>query len=300
MKNCPRILFLFVNYAFMGGHQPVGIASLAAMLKAHGYHFDFFDTSFVLKNPSYEESQDGHIKTGLKELFNQQKNLAETIEIFLKKYNPSNYDILLASSLTTTHSPTQAFIKAIKERNPKIFTIVGGIHSTILPDETIADPNIDAICIGEGEEALIQFLDGFSNKRSYRHVRNFWFKKGSGIIKNSIRQRIDLDSLPFPDYSIFIKDHFYTPFVGKIYKTIALEISRGCPFYCSYCVNKQMQDLYGGLSKYHTQHSLDKAIAKLVYLKEKFKPEYLRFIDESFTVMSLSYLEEFAEQYRKR
>ena len=136
---------MFVNYLIIGGHQPVGIASLAAMLKKHGYNFDFFDTSFILKNPSHEQSRDGFIKTPLSHITYKQKTLTETIGIFLKKYNPSDYDIVLTSSMTTTHPPTKEFLKAIKGGNPKVLTIVGGIHATVSPNEVISDPNVDAI-----------------------------------------------------------------------------------------------------------------------------------------------------------
>ena len=296
-----RMLLLYVNYGFLGGGQGIGVASLAGMLKQHGYKYDFIDTSFILRPPGSRKTLDGHKKTSLDNKVYQTKSLAETIEYFLKKYNPLDYDILLASTVSTTYPATKEFIKAIKEKNPNIFTIVGGIHAAVSPNEVIHDPNVDAICIGEGEEALQELLDCYSRKMPYEHVKNFWFKTGEGIIKNDVRPRVNMDLLPYPDYSIFKEDCFYGAFAGNVYRIIPVEISRGCPFACSYCVNKYLRDLYGGsVNKYHKEQSITIAIEKLVYLKEKYNVEVFKFVDESFGVMSLSYMERFAEEYREK
>ena len=288
------------NYATIGGDQPVGIASLSAMLKKNGFPFDFFDTSFVLQDPMSHNKYSGHIKVATGEEPSVQLDLEETLKLFLTQYDLTRYDLFLVSTMTATHPSGKEFIRVAKEKNPHLFVVVGGIHATVLPEETLADPNVDAICVGEGEQALLDFLRLFSEGKSFTHVENFWFKSQGKIIRNKCRLLCEPDTLAHPDYSIFRKEHFYRPFAGKIYRSIAVEISRGCPFRCSYCVNKYLQTLYVENAQYHRRNSVEVAIEKLAYIKEEYKAEFFRFVDESFAIMSVEYLEKFSKLYAQR
>lgn len=282
----------------MGGDQPLGVASLAAVLKRNGYDFDFFDTTFILRYESGSRRFEGHKLTSIEK--HEKRSLNECIELLLSKMNPNEYDVLLVSTVTSIFEAGTEFTKKIKEINPGILTIFGGIHPTVAAEEVIKNPYIDAVCIGEGEEALIELLDLISDDKDFMHVRNFWFKKDNNIIKNPLRPYVDLDSIPYPDYSIFEEKHFYRPFDGKAYRMVAVETSRGCPYRCSYCANKRLQDLYAGICSHHRRESIKKSISKLEYIKEKYQPQFLRFVDESFTIMNVSRLEKFARLYTEK
>jgi len=300
MRKDMKILFLYPNKgsAVMGGDQPLAVASLAAVLKDNGYDFDYYDTTFILDYEAGKRRYEGHKLTSIEE--HEKKSLGENIELFLSKINPRDYDVLLVSAVTPIFNIGAEFAKVAKKVNPRIFTIFGGIHASVATEEVIASPYIDAVCVGEGEEALIELLDLITSDKNFEHVRNFWFKKDGTIIRNPLRPYVNLDSLPYPDYSVFEKRHFYRPFDGKAYRMIAVETSRGCPFRCSYCVNKYLQDLYAGICAHHRQESPEKAISKLEYIKEKYQPEFLRFVDESFTIMNISRFEKFARLYQKK
>lgn len=298
MKEKMKILFLFPNFATIGGDAPVGIASLSAAMKKQGFQFDFFDTSFILHDVVEEDLYPGHQIRTLFDL--QQKPLDGVIDLFLSKFNPGDYDILLVSSLTSTHEVASPFIRLFKENNPEGFVVVGGVHPTVAPEEVIAEKGVDAICIGEGEDAIVELLSCIAENKEYRNVGNFWFKNNGKIIRNKLRSYSNLDDLTLPDYSIFDDKHFYRPLGNKIYRQFAVEISRGCPFRCSYCVNEYLQKLYSGVSKHHRVNSVSFAIDKLSYIKEEYKAEFFRFVDESFTVVPSDYFEDLARQYKEK
>ncbi len=301
MQKDMKILILYPNKqnAAIGGDQPLGIASLAAVLKNNGYDFDYYDTTFILDYKGGKKRYEGHKLTSIdKEC--EKKSLEENIKLFISKFNPKDYDVLLVSAVSPVFNVGVEFAKVAKELNPQIFTIFGGIHATVVPREVIANPYIDAICVGEGEEALIELLGLMSSNEGFEHVRNFWFKKNGEIIRNTLRPYVDLDSLPYPDYSIFEEKHFLRPFDGKVYRMVQVETSRGCPYHCSFCVNRYLQNLYSGVSGHHRRESLEKTVSKLEHIKKKYKPTFLRFADESFTAMSVSFLEKFAERYVER
>ena len=59
-------------------------------------------------------------------------------------------------------------------------------------------------CIGEGEEALVELSKKLAKRENYRHIKNIYYKNSDGTIeKNPIRQLVDINKLPVPDYSIF-------------------------------------------------------------------------------------------------
>ncbi len=86
----------------------------------------------------------------------------------------------------------------------KFSTIAGGIHPTVAPEKTLSDKNIDMVCIGEGEEALVELCDKMDHGKDYRNVDSIWVKDNGSMIRNTIWPLNDnLESRPFPDRSIF-------------------------------------------------------------------------------------------------
>jgi len=120
------------------------------------------------------------------------------------------------------------------------------------------------------------------------------------VPKNEIRNFIEnLDELPYPDLSIFDNRHFLKPFDGKVYRFGQVEMSRGCPFSCTYCINKFTQQLYKGKGKYHREKSIKRVVEELKYLKEKYNLTALRFLDETFLTMKIDTLRDFFRLYKE-
>jgi radical SAM superfamily enzyme YgiQ (UPF0313 family) len=170
--------------------------------------------------------------------------------------------------------------------------IFGGIHPTIMPEETIADEGVDYICVGEGEEAIVELAESIANKRPTRSIPNIWAKQDNQIYRNPVRPLIrDLDALPFPDKSLYAE--VYPRFMSG-YK---IATSRGCPYLCSYCANHQLIDLYKNNGRFLRRRSVANVIEELKLAKEKYKIKMVRFFDDVFT-HDKRWLREFAEAYK--
>ena len=74
-------------------------------------------------------------------------------------------------------------IKEIKEKYG-LPVILGGAHASVYPDETISIPFVDAVCIGDGEFALDEYLSRLENGRRLTGINGIWVKESAGIIKN--------------------------------------------------------------------------------------------------------------------
>ena len=84
---------------------------------------------------------------------------------------------------------------------------------------------LNAVVVGEGEEALLELMETLKGGRfSQPAVKNVWLKQEDGIVKNPVRGYIhDLDSLPFPDKDLFNDK------INVFYKYYCTMTSRGCP-----------------------------------------------------------------------
>ena len=115
-----------------------------------------------------------------------------------------NSDLVGISSYASTAPRAIQIIKFL-ERKIKVPLIWGGVHATISPEHCIK--YVDLVCVGEGEEAILDLVDAVENKKSLDKIKNLWIKKDNNIIKNLVRPVIDnLDELPFADYDI--QDHY--------------------------------------------------------------------------------------------
>lgn len=221
----------------------------------------------------------------LKRLFDARERLVQRIlraDLDLIAFSVVSDDYLWATSIA-------ALVKKYRD----VPTIFGGVHPTAVPEHVAANPAVDYVCQGEGEEALLELMDCLSRGRSPNDVANLCFYDGVSLVKNEVRTlQTDLDRLPFPD-----KDQYYEqmPVMRKFYMTIT---SRYCPFRCTFCYNSSMRDLYAGKGKYLRQRSPQNVIAELESAK-RFGYEYVLFNDDILP-FDRRWLREFAPLYKHK
>ena len=219
----------------------------------------------------------------------------ENIVRSVKAYNP---DLILVSILST-HSTNRGkfFVKTVKE-NFNVPVLLGGVAVTVAPEEFINEPYVDMICIGEGEGAVLDVADAVKNNQSVENIPNLWVKTKDGTVKkNKPRPLIaNLDDMPFADRNLFSDD------IGtKENPRYDMEVlgSRGCPFSCTYCINRILQELYSQQpGKFVRYRSPKNVIDELLSIKEKYAPKSIWFYDETFTA-NLKWLREFATLYKE-
>ena len=186
-------------------------------------------------------------------------------------------------------------------------TIVGGIYPTLMPEEVLANDCVDMICVGEGEDALVELCNDWKEGYTYNDIdpmydiggtKNIWYKNiGGDIITNELRPPIDLDTLPFKDYTLFDKRRQYRAMHGKKYKVVQIEFTRGCPYSCTYCCNEHLNKLYN--HKYFRERNPKKIAEELEYQVKKHGFDYFMARSESLLSMKFDTLAEFAMLYQQ-
>ena len=177
-----------------------------------------------------------------------------------------------------------------------VFSIFGGPHPTYYPD-IINEAGIDAICLGEGEYAMLDLVERMSNNEPIHDISNLWVKeKGNeSIYKNPLRPLLsNLDEVPNPDRSLF---HEFKP---RWENHIGIMSGRGCPFKCSYCFNHALSELYGVKGKsFIRKRSVDNVIEELSELKHNYPNAFFLFWDDIF-IIDPNWLKDFSIKYKSK
>jgi radical SAM superfamily enzyme YgiQ (UPF0313 family) len=214
-----------------------------------------------------------------------------TRENIIDKIRKLYPDVVAYSASTGEHKYYFEINKIIKSEFKDIFTIMGGPHTTFYP-ECIKDSTLDAICVGEGDEAFPELLTALENGGDISKIRNIVTRSGSD---NGLRLLYeDLDSLPFPDRELFYEDTEMGQFLLKSFMA-----SRGCPYPCTYCFNHAFRKLYHGMGKIIRRHSVDYVIEEILRVKNTYPLECVKFYDDIFVYRVDEWLEEFVARYKK-
>ena len=283
---------------------PAGVSMLSAVLKKEGFQCKLFDTTlYKPKGESQEEFRKKLLQLKTSSNMEEKVNTKITdphddFKILLNSYKP---DIIGISVLSDTFEMGVEYAKIAKLKNIPVFA--GGIYPTFAPEEVITNQFIDYVCMGEGEYAVVNLCKSLADEKSIDNIKNFWIKKKDGtIVKNNLGPLVNVNELPYPDYSIFEPERFFRPMQGKVLKILPMELHRGCPYTCAYCEDPSQNLLYKsrGIAKtYHRSKSPKRVIDELHYLIDKYGANYIYFNAETFFAMPNKDFIELADVYSK-
>ena len=221
-------------------------------------------------------------------------------------------DLIGFSSMTGYADLTRRLASRVRQLDPSIYMVWGGIHPIIHPEDAIT-ADVDAICVGEGEFAFEEFFDAFKEGRDFTGVKNFWFKdpaRPDEVKRNHflpLMSAEEMEELPFPLYGE--REKIYRPGHGfgeiKLGDYVANDglsytaiWSIGCPFHCSYCGNTKF---IANDKKYkRIRHPSARYMVEQIKDVRSRHPHvsHVSFQDDSFMAIPYPQLEEFAELWK--
>lgn len=204
-------------------------------------------------------------------------------------------DVAAFSIMSGLHQWAADTALEVKRRHG-LRVIAGGPHCTFFP-EFVEEPGIDAVCRGEAEDALADFLDQIDQGRDGTGVPGFWVKTASGVAREELYPlRPDLDELPPPDRTLYARR--YPDLAGG--SGAEVMPARGCPYSCSFCYNKLIRGLYKGKGPYIRRHSPGRVLEEIRALKAArgARLTHLSFVDDLF-VQDRPWLEDFLGRYAR-
>lgn len=111
----------------------------------------------------------------------------------------------------------------------------GGVHPSLLPEQTLENEYIDIVIQGEGEETFLELVQALEGKRPLNNVKGIWYKENGRTRHTGIRHFIDLNQQPPLSYHLIEpRKYFRTMFNVE---HLNFFTSRGCPYPCTFCFN---------------------------------------------------------------
>ena len=271
-----NIMFINFNIGSTPGINN-GIAILSAVLKKEGHRVGLI-------------------------FLNEELGYGFNLDEMRKEIMGFNPGILGISLIETQLKYAAKFCKGLRDYY-KGFVICGGSYPTMVPEECLLLDSIDAVCVGEGEEALRELADALENCREYNRIKNLWFRQPDGsTIKNRLRPFQGLAELPPEDKEIFDLEKIL-PLKNYQLETM---VSRGCPYQCSYCINQSYLKKYQNLCEdtvslkdYVRMKKVGTAIREITdVISSHPLIKKIAFIDDNF-ILDSNFLEQFCQRYIK-
>jgi anaerobic magnesium-protoporphyrin IX monomethyl ester cyclase len=226
---------------------PYGILSLAAVLEKNGIDVKILD--FTKRNVEEDVILDG----------------IEDSDII----GLSSWSFLMITEVAR-------ITRMIREKSKKRkFLMWGGVHPTLFPKEVMEEFDLDAVCVGEGEFALLELAKAFESGGDISKVKGLWVKKDGSCVFTGQRNEV-IDVAALPKYAWHLID--VSKYIIKIKLTSLNELtlveSRGCPYRCTFCYAPRM---FGSKWRGRTP---DQIIEDVKFLKEKYKIQRFDFLDD--------------------
>ncbi|MBF0625371.1 MAG: radical SAM protein [Magnetococcales bacterium] len=243
---------LFIDLLRLNNDQH-GIHSLSAVLNHHGIRTEYLGT----------------------------RNRAKALQAVAR----SRPDVLLYSSFSASLPEIQAFDREAK-RLGRWHSVIGGPGVTF-DHLAVKDSSIDAVCVGEGEDALTEYLLG-----GFQPVKNI-VGNGAGL-PGDFFPLVNPDQLPFPDREVIYR----TDPLLRDAPSKQIFSGRGCPYRCTYCFNHKFNDLFKDHGPVIRKKSVDYLLEEIRLLQSRYPLSNLHFNDDTF-ILDKKWFFEFCGRFPK-
>ncbi len=252
-----KILFVEVDTAREWACASIGASFIAAFLRKHGHEVDFFRASIDLTD--------------------------DQLVAHIRKVGPD----LLGISLTTRQWLRARDLVRTIRNSIDVPVVAGGLHPTFSPTQVLGTFGFDYICLGEGEEAMLDLVTALEHKQPTEGIDNIWTAGGSRPV---LRRPFEpLDELPF------MARDMLDEYPGCVHMTT----QRGCPFPCTYCAARMYNELYQDTANYGRRRSHESVIEELLEIQRRGPLAYVIFLDDTFTIYR-RWVREFCRIYGER
>lgn len=163
---------------------------------------------------------------------------------------------------------------------PKVPVVWGGVHPSLLPEETLLTGPADLVVRGEGEIPVRVLVRALEGQVEMREVPGISYLEGGKVLRNPEPEPFDLDRLPAIPYGMLPLEQYghRTPWPGTA-GSLAYLTSKGCPFFCAYCYN---QTFYHRKWRAKSAHKVLAEMSELAGMAGRGNPLKLFLLDDNF------------------
>ena len=212
---------------------PIGPAYLSAALESAGYRVRLLDCPGGALD-RIRPSQDGR--------FNLQgldaREAAESID--------PETDILGISIMFSQEWPyVREFIKVLRTAFPRATIVIGGEHSTAMPEHCLRDGGVvDYVVMGEGELTFLELVHTLRTGGSPREVQGVAFLDEGRLVNGGLAPRMArVEAMPWPAWHLLDLEPYFVPNYTMglaLGRNLTILATRGCPYQCTFCSSPTM------------------------------------------------------------
>ncbi len=222
------------------------------------------------------------------------KYTKDDIQKLVKHYSPKVIGISLTAQ--RAYPIVKEYAEKIKEVS-SVPIYLGGIFPSIAYELILKEcQDVDAICLGEGEKFIVDYLNSIIKKQgNYQDIPGIVYRDELGNVHvNGSKNVIEnLDELPFPAKDFFddmkkeISSGFYYAHISA---------GRGCYGNCSFCSMSCLTDQHG-----RRVRSPKNVVDEIKYLQETYGINCFYFVDELFIdKTNLSWIYDFCKEMKRQ
>lgn len=243
-----------------------GVKEHSTLLRQPLIHYGMCILSAVLRNKGIEVDYIDCIAENL------------NIDGFKRRIERFNPDIVGFTATTIQINSAGYLAEIVKNINNKIYTVIGGVHTTILPERTLKEfPAFDVAVCGEGIVTLPELLQQLPY-RNLLSIKGIAFRNDKDVIVTPSREfSQDLDQWPYPAFDLLNLPRYSSySFYNKSVIELPVFLSIGCPFSCKYCFRLS--------GKTVRSRSPERAIEDIEIGIKKFGCRHFMFFDDTFGI----------------
>ena len=241
-----KIVFFFPAFSSQEATAPLGVLAVSTPLLRAGYQVKIIDSTIT---PNFQRRVMEELKDAL----------------------------CLAVSLVTGPmiKETVQIGREAKRLYPDLPVVLGGWHPSLLPDQTLAADFVDAIVVGQGEDALLEIVQRIEARQSLKGVAGAGYKEDGRIVFNAQRSLRPLSEMPPKAYHLADFDA-YQRVCGRRWAMYTSSLA--CPYNCGYCTN---DGVYG--RKWNALEP-EQVVEETTELVARYNLELLWIVDDNFLV----------------
>ena len=161
-----------------------------------------------------------------------------------------------------------ATARDLKRRLPDLPIVFGGIHPSLLPEQTLAEPSVDYVVIGDGELTFRELVDTLARGSTPESLPGLAHRDREGVaVVNPPREAFDVEHAPPLPYHLVDVGCYAKRSAQNRGEAFLVEGGRGCVHRCTFCFNSgfnrhtwrpfPIEAMIGQITRLHRDHGLD-------------------------------------------
>lgn len=197
--------------------------------------------------------------------------------------------VFIGFSVMTVQLPWAYHVtNAVKAKSPGVKIVWGGVHPTLFPEQTVADPNIDIVAVNDTATTIVPLTTALAHGSDLSRVPGICYKERSRVVNTPANaDRDTFANVPLIDFSLLDHERYSTnnivaseEFYGGRYrncKTFPILTGLGCAYRCTFCINVILQ------RKYRFKEA-GEIVDRIRFLRKNYGADFIQPMDENFFI----------------